>query len=70
MPEAFGLYPLISFNKRVTSALRTDQGWEVTIAGESAPRHYAGLIVANGHHWEPFVPSYPGQFERGNAALS
>jgi cation diffusion facilitator CzcD-associated flavoprotein CzcO len=59
----FGLYPLISFNKRVASAERTEQGWRVQIQGESAPRLYAGLILANGHHWEPNVPSYPGRFE-------
>jgi cation diffusion facilitator CzcD-associated flavoprotein CzcO len=59
----FGLYPLIRFNSRVTSARRTDQGWQVTIEGESAPRLYAGLIVANGHHWQPNVPSYPGHFD-------
>jgi cation diffusion facilitator CzcD-associated flavoprotein CzcO len=59
---AFGLYPLIRFNARVARAERTEQGWCVQIEGESAPRLYAGLIVANGHHWEPNVPSYPGHF--------
>jgi cation diffusion facilitator CzcD-associated flavoprotein CzcO len=60
----FGLYPLISFNKRVTKAERAGQGWRVAIEGESAPRLYAGLVVANGHHWEPNTPSYPGRFTR------
>ena len=50
--KEFGLYPLISFNKRVTRAEHTPQGWRVQIEGESAPRSYAGLVVANGHHWE------------------
>ena len=59
----FGLYPLIRFNSRVARAERTEQRWRVQIEGESAPRLYAGLIVANGHHWEPNVPSYPGHFE-------
>ena len=58
----FGLYPLIRFNARVARAERTEQGWRVQIEGESAPRLYAGLIVANGHHWEPNVPPYPGHF--------
>ena len=61
--KEFGLYPLISFNKRVTRAERTAQGWRVQIEGEAAPRRYAGLVVANGHHWQPVVPSYPGQFD-------
>lgn len=59
----FGLYPLIQFNTRVSCAEPDDHGWNVTIEGEDAPRHYTGLIVANGHHWDPFVPSYPGRFE-------
>jgi cation diffusion facilitator CzcD-associated flavoprotein CzcO len=59
----FGLYPLIAFNKRVTSAERVDGAWQVGIEGESAPRTYAGLIVANGHHWQPNQPTYPGQFD-------
>jgi len=58
----FGLYQRISFKSRVISAERTDEGWRIAIEGESAPRIYAGLIVANGHHWEPVSPSYPGQF--------
>ena len=61
--KEFGLYPLISFNSRVSRAEPADQGWQVTIEGEDEPRHYTGVIVANGHHWEPFVPSYPGHFE-------
>ena len=36
--KEFGLYPLISFNKRVTRAEHTPQGWRVQIEGESAPR--------------------------------
>ncbi len=58
--KEFGLYPLISFNKKVTSAARTPEGWQIKIEGESAPRLYDGLIVANGHHWHPKVPTYPG----------
>ena len=25
-------------------------------------RTYDGVIVANGHLWDPFVPAYPGEF--------
>ncbi len=52
----------ISFNSPVTSAAAHRQGWRVKIEGEASPRLYAGLIVANGHHWEAFTPSYPGTF--------
>jgi cation diffusion facilitator CzcD-associated flavoprotein CzcO len=59
----FGLYEKISFNKRVASAERGEDGWHVTIEGESAARLYTGLVVANGHHWHPNLPNYPGAFE-------
>ena len=42
---------------------RTEDGWRVTLEGETAPRSYAGLVVANGHHWEPNWPCYPGRFD-------
>ena len=61
--KEFGLYPLISFNKKVTSAERTEKGWRIQIEGESAPRLYQGLVVANGHHWSANVPTYPGHFD-------
>ena len=59
----FGLYKRITFSKRVASAVRTEQGWQVTLEGEAAPRLYTGLVVANGHHWEQFTPAYPGKFD-------
>ena len=61
--KEFGLYPLISFNKRVARAEHVPEGWRVQIEGEKSPRLYSGLIVANGHHWAANVPTYPGQFD-------
>lgn len=61
--KEFGLYKLISFNKRVSRAEHTPQGWRVQIEGESESRLYRGLIVANGHHWSPNLPAYPGKFD-------
>ena len=58
----FGLYDHIKFNSRVASAERIDGRWRIQIEGESKPRFYDGLIVANGHHWHPNWPSYPGSF--------
>src|SRR5512143_1113537 len=58
----FGLYDRISFNSPVTSAEHTEKGWRIKIEGETKPRLYDGLIVANGHHWEAYTPSYPGTF--------
>ncbi|MGH6737360.1 MAG: flavin-containing monooxygenase [Methyloceanibacter sp.] len=59
----YGIYDRVTFNKRVTWAERGPDGWRVTIEGESKPRLYAGLIVANGHHWHPHLPDYPGRFD-------
>ena len=55
----------IRFNTEVTSARPLDgtglAGWEVTTS-DGEGRFYDGVIVANGHLWDPFVPPYPGQF--------
>lgn len=60
--DHFGLRDAITFNTRVETAERLDDGrWRVTLStGES--RDYDALIVANGHHWDPRTPDYPGEF--------
>jgi cation diffusion facilitator CzcD-associated flavoprotein CzcO len=60
-----GLGSSVRFNTAVTSARPLDAsglaGWEVcTSDGER--RVYDGVIVANGHLWDPLVPDYPGEF--------
>jgi cation diffusion facilitator CzcD-associated flavoprotein CzcO len=56
----------IRFNTEVTSAHPVDAtglaGWEVTTS-DGERRTYDGVIVANGHLWDPFVPDYPGTFD-------
>ncbi|MHA1133130.1 MAG: flavin-containing monooxygenase [Alphaproteobacteria bacterium] len=59
----FGLYEHITFNTRVASVERADDGWRVTLQGEDKPRIYGGVVVANGHHWHAFTPDYPGTFD-------
>lgn len=58
----FGLYDCITFNTEVTKVERDGERWRVTIRGERSPRVYDGLVVANGHHWDPKFPEYPGKF--------
>lgn len=36
-------------------------GWSVRLASGDV-RTYAGVVVANGHHWQRHIPSYPGVF--------
>lgn len=59
----FGLRDSITFNTSVQRAARTDSGgWSVTLStGET--REYDALVVANGHHWSPRIPDYPGSFD-------
>jgi cation diffusion facilitator CzcD-associated flavoprotein CzcO len=59
----FGLAPYIQTAKTVASVNRTAEGlWAVAIDGEAAPRLYKGVVLANGHHNAPRVPTYPGTF--------
>jgi len=58
----YGVYDRITFNTRVSSVERADKGWRVTLEGESKPRIYDGVVVANGHHWHPYAPDY-GTFD-------
>jgi hypothetical protein len=66
----FGLYDVIEFHTQLDACVPLDtitgpgsSGWEVELTGPDGTevRHYAGLVVANGHNWSPKVPQYPGQ---------
>jgi glycine/D-amino acid oxidase-like deaminating enzyme len=60
--DHFGLRETIEFGTGVEQCARNDDGgWEVTLStGET--REYTDLVVANGHHWSPRLPSYEGTF--------
>jgi hypothetical protein len=59
--DAFGLLENIEFGNGVTHARRTDGGWEMTDQrGDTRP--FDLLVVANGHHWDPRLPNFPGTF--------
>jgi cation diffusion facilitator CzcD-associated flavoprotein CzcO len=61
-----GLGAHIGFNTAVAAARPLGAnglgGWEVTTS-DGERRVYDGVIVANGHLWDPFVPDYPGVFD-------
>jgi len=61
--EEFGLRDAIEFETGVDRAVRNASGgWDVTLStGET--RSYTDLVVANGHHWKPRLPDYPGHFD-------
>lgn len=59
---AFDIKDRIEFQNGVTAARRSaDGGWELdTQSGQT--RRFDLLVVANGHHWDPRWPSFPGEF--------
>jgi len=63
--DSFGLRERIELGAEVVRCRPLDDsgmaGWRVKLAaGEE--RDYAGVVVANGHHWKPYWPRYPGEF--------
>ena len=63
--DHFGLERSIECGREVVRCEPLDRdgsaGWEVELNGGEV-RHYRAVLVANGHHWEPNVPEYPGSF--------
>jgi len=45
----------------VTGLAQRDQGWLVRLEG-GEERVYRGVVIANGHNWDPRWPEYPGEF--------
>jgi Flavin-binding monooxygenase-like len=59
----FGLNEHIELGRTVERAApRADKLWEVQVQGERGARVYRGIVVANGHHEVPRMPTYPGTF--------
>jgi cation diffusion facilitator CzcD-associated flavoprotein CzcO len=60
----FGIYDHIQFGRSVNRAEPVDDGkeWEVTLDGGEV-RRYRGVVIANGHLWNPRTPEYPGTFD-------
>jgi cation diffusion facilitator CzcD-associated flavoprotein CzcO len=62
--RAFDLYEHIQLGRTVERIAPVDEGrrWDVTLDGGEA-RRYRGVIVCNGHLWDPRRPRYPGHFD-------
>ena len=59
--DHFGLRERITFNTEVTSVVPSGGEWDVTAGGTTT--RYRAVLVANGHHWDPRWPSFPGDFD-------
>jgi len=57
----FRLFDHIEFNTCVNNIEPAGEYWDVTLEHEES-RRYRGVIVANGHLWDPNFPEYPGEF--------
>ena len=65
--DHFGFRHTITFNTTVTEVTLADDGaWLVRTDGPEGERvrTYDAVLVANGHHWDPRLPTpaYPGTF--------
>lgn len=64
--QHFDLNKYIRFNTEVLNVKRIDASqWQVTFEDKEGihQEYYDYLLIANGHHWDPFMPNYPGQFD-------
>jgi cation diffusion facilitator CzcD-associated flavoprotein CzcO len=52
----------IEFGAEVTRVERDGDVWNVRTS-DGKTRRYAGVVVANGHNWDPHVPELPGRFD-------
>ncbi|MFT4199287.1 flavin-containing monooxygenase [Gordonia sp. (in: high G+C Gram-positive bacteria)] len=60
--DAFDLKHNIEFQNRVLHARRLPGGgWELDTE-KTGKRRFDLLVVANGHHWDPRYPDFPGSF--------
>lgn len=61
--DHFGIRDRIVFDTTVTAAERDADGRWVITTGDGSTKDYDALIVCNGHHWDPRLPDYPGEFD-------
>jgi dimethylaniline monooxygenase (N-oxide forming) len=60
--DHFDLRDHIRFRTEVTDVRPGDDGgWHVT-TDRGQTHRYRAVLVANGHHWNPKLPDYPGEF--------
>lgn len=58
--DHFGLRGLVQFETPVTRVARNGENWDVTTP--KGTRTYRTVVIANGHHWSPNRPEWPGSF--------
>ncbi|WP_330228994.1 NAD(P)-binding domain-containing protein [Nocardia sp. NBC_00508] len=61
--DHFGVRDRIMFNTTVIGAERGEDGRWLITTSDGHTRDYDALVVCNGHHWDPRIPDYPGEFD-------
>ncbi|MFI1911526.1 flavin-containing monooxygenase [Nocardia sp. NPDC020380] len=61
--DHFGFRDRIIFGNKVISAERDADGLWVVTTDAGRTETYDVLLVCNGHHWDPRLPDYPGEFD-------
>lgn len=69
----FGLIDRIQLGTEVTDVTPVGDRWRVVArdlaSGTTQAFEYDGVVIANGHNWNPKMPSYPGQGEFAGAIM-
>lgn len=63
--QHFGVNQFIRFNTSIEQVIPgITKQWHVIYRDETGKHEaiYDYVLVANGHHWDPLMPSYPGEF--------
>lgn len=63
--DHFGFRDTITFRTSVEAVRRDGDAWLVTVRdadGIETTKRYSAVCVANGHHWNPRWPDFPGKF--------
>jgi len=58
----FKLYEAIEFGREIRRIEPVGDHWLVTLDGDER-RRYRGVVIANGHNWDPSWPEIPGHFD-------
>lgn len=61
----FNLEQYINFNTTVVSVQKQDKKWKVETSSEKGKQEelFDAVLVCNGHHWNPHIPSIEGEEE-------
>ena len=60
--DHFSLKNFIRFNTKVHKAKQVNNKWHIQYGNDNTVEEFDVLIVANGHHWDPRLPKYNGNF--------